>query len=547
MEEKKARNFLREEPRRLDPARSITLRQLTNLYGLLLGRELTHSDFELLYRSVGLNKLTAEESGFKVNVWESIKNDVSKLPRGFGGSFTRNQLIAEAKSRNDPSVIEAYLRLKRLGFVYEGRDGKQHVLGYREAKVKAAHMPSSKESLEHLIASSKSGWGRDDLLLEARINSADKLVSLDKLRDNRLLDVFDASLRAGNRRRVKSISEELADRLHHLGSSDRGKLRRIARKYRRELERAGVDNRVIEAFEERRGRRGDIKGWRLYARRFLENGNPGYLDMLNSETDNTIVSMYVRKLLDGDLSGAMEILSNASRRLNAYEILLLLRMADKLGKRIPRFFRQKIVIRKAFGGEVGRRKRFVTFRKGRVDVRRSIYMSLRLNGSPLVFRFKPGIAKISLAIDVSGSVAPYSTDVLLMASSFTGNIAKVVIFSDKVLTVDARHVLKKFDQLLSAMEFGGYTDLASALKAASKGVSRVVVISDFRHNVGSIDKVFDIVEQRIARGVKFYFIGVGKTDKRVSRRLEESGARVLYFNGGDDLEALLRTVKRLLL
>jgi len=167
---------------------------------------------------------------------------------------------------------------------------------------------------------------------------------------------------------------------------------------------------------------------------------------------------------------------------------------------------------------------------GRLEVRRTIYRLGRLATDPLVFRRRLKSRRISLALDVSGSMLDHSMWALTIAVLFSSNIERLTLFSSEPRILEGPFTATELARTLLSVRFAGYTDIASALRAAAgRGTKRIVLVSDLKQTIEPGDPV-DVASQLVRRGYKLLAIVPPGHDSATRTRMEEVGAlvRVAY-------------------
>ncbi len=164
---------------------------------------------------------------------------------------------------------------------------------------------------------------------------------------------------------------------------------------------------------------------------------------------------------------------------------------------------------------------------GRIDVRRSIYGTIRHSPQPIVYMKRRRTARLTLALDVSGSMVEYSTWALAVASLFPRHLQRLVMFSHYTRVYEGPFTKREFVRALFEAEFKGYTNISKALREASiPGVKKIVVITDLRQTV--IDEPVDTVVHALVRsGKRIVFIIPKSHDEYTRRLVEESGGKVI--------------------
>ena len=163
---------------------------------------------------------------------------------------------------------------------------------------------------------------------------------------------------------------------------------------------------------------------------------------------------------------------------------------------------------------------------GRVDVRRSIYRLARHSPSPIIFRERERASRISLALDVSGSMIDYSSWALTVATLFSRNVERVVMFSHRVRVVEGPLKARELAEVLLQAEFKGYTNISAALREAAEcGARRIVVVSDLKQTVDD-EPVPSVVRRLASSGRKIVFISPPSAPWEEVEAIERAGGRV---------------------
>ena len=164
---------------------------------------------------------------------------------------------------------------------------------------------------------------------------------------------------------------------------------------------------------------------------------------------------------------------------------------------------------------------------GRVDVRRSLYSIMRVEPQPITYLRKLKSARLSLALDMSGSMFEYSSWAIGVASLFSSNLEKLVLFSHDVLAYREPITRRMLARILLEYEFRGYTNISKALREASTSRSRrIVVVSDLKQTVED-EPVPTVVEALRKRGKKIVFIVPSKHDEQARMEIEKAGGIVV--------------------
>ncbi len=165
--------------------------------------------------------------------------------------------------------------------------------------------------------------------------------------------------------------------------------------------------------------------------------------------------------------------------------------------------------------------------RGRIEARETIYRMVRSSPDPFVFRSKLRSNLVSLALDVSGSMEPYSSWALAIAGLFARSIDRIVLFSRSATVYLGPHSYRSIAGILLEASFTGRTDIYTALGEAGRGrARRVVVISDLVQTVDSGDPG-EQAEALVRSGRRLLFIAPPRHDRELAARLRSLGARVV--------------------
>jgi len=133
-------------------------------------------------------------------------------------------------------------------------------------------------------------------------------------------------------------------------------------------------------------------------------------------------------------------------------------------------------------GQRGRGFTYAEGSHGRLDVRKSTMMYVRLSNDFLVFRVHEKLKKKTLIVDVSGSMRHYSSMALASAAMASRTIDRLILFNDRINALKGPLSEGALIRLLVSLRFEGFTNLSGALLQA-RGSRRVVVVSDLRQTV----------------------------------------------------------------
>lgn len=182
---------------------------------------------------------------------------------------------------------------------------------------------------------------------------------------------------------------------------------------------------------------------------------------------------------------------------------------------------------------------------GRVDVRRSIYGTIRYSPRPIVYAKRRRATRLTLALDASGSMIEYSTWAVAVASLFPRHLQRLVVFSHDTRVYEGPFTRREFARALLEAEFKGYTNISLALRRSSvQGVKRIVVITDLKQTVLD-EPVERVVRSLVRAGKRIAFIVPRSHDEHMRRLVEENGARVVSApNPRSTAQHLLRILLR---
>ena len=191
------------------------------------------------------------------------------------------------------------------------------------------------------------------------------------------------------------------------------------------------------------------------------------------------------------------------------------------------------------------RKLKTTTGPGRLDVKDTVLRLSRIHQDPLVYRRKLKSRRVSLALDVSGSMLEYSVWALAIAMLFSNSVEKLTLFSHEIRRVEGPLSKLELAEVLLGMRFQGYTDIYNALQEACDATTRrVVVISDLKQTVASGDPA-EVVSEYRRRGYKMLFITPPDYDPIMRESLELAGARVaIAYKPQDAAREVLRYMMR---
>ncbi|MCE4625665.1 MAG: VWA domain-containing protein [Desulfurococcales archaeon] len=205
------------------------------------------------------------------------------------------------------------------------------------------------------------------------------------------------------------------------------------------------------------------------------------------------------------------------------------RASSEEQRRIIIMSMEKILARAASrSGLLPTSKRVYNTKRGRLELRRTIYNILRRKPEPIVFVSRAKSNPVALGVDVSSSMIEYSSWAIAVASMFSRHVEKLVFFSHEVQSYTGPFSKRDMARLLLEAEFGGRTNISAALRVLSERVAarRVVLVSDLAQTVED-EPPWLVVSSLRARGIKPVFITHERHDRDARRLLEAEGARVL--------------------
>ncbi len=162
----------------------------------------------------------------------------------------------------------------------------------------------------------------------------------------------------------------------------------------------------------------------------------------------------------------------------------------------------------------------------RMEIRRTIYNTLRYMPRPLVFVSRMRTKEISLAVDVSSSMKPYASWTLLVASLFYKHVRKIVLFSHEQKVYYGPFTRRDIARILLETEFYGRTNISSAIRSASDKARRIVVVTDLEQTIKDTPPWLE-VRSIVNSGKSIVFIVPETHDRYTRQLLENEGARVL--------------------
>ncbi len=305
--------------------------------------------------------------------------------------------------------------------------------------------------------------------------------------------------------------------------------------------------------------------------RYLETGNEGWRDMALEESERA-ARLAARAKSEGakipdpsrtealarlaaTIAGGSEhigesVVDAIARRLGPSEAVRVLRAAyaraeSEEARRLLAQSLEKLLSRLASREGLVLLPRWrLSPRRGRVDVRRSIYLMARQSPRPLVFREKERASRISLVLDVSGSMIDYSSWALAVSLLFARNVERVVVFSHRVRVVEGPLKPRELAEVLLSAEFKGLTNISAALREAGHSRSRrIVVVTDLKQTVDD-EPVAAAVKRLVSSGRRVVFISPPTAPWEEVEAVERAGGRVTVAY--TPRQAALRVLRMLL-
>ncbi|MGC8567251.1 MAG: hypothetical protein ACP5I6_07025 [Caldisphaera sp.] len=229
---------------------------------------------------------------------------------------------------------------------------------------------------------------------------------------------------------------------------------------------------------------------------FLEKGETAFLDSF-------------------DLPLAFDILRNMYKRLDGEQKIKIERIAKNyLIKTLSLKGYKKLPIKKKS-----------TIKSGKLLIKETSMNIIRNKEDFLVYKRKVKGKQISLALDISSSMADYSSWALSISSIFLHNINKLVLFSSKPIVYKGLS-FNKIVKLLLSLEFSGYTDISSALnELKDKNNNLGVIITDLKQTIKNRNPE-SITKELTNYGMKLIFILPKNHDNREKHLIEENGGIV---------------------
>ncbi len=262
--------------------------------------------------------------------------------------------------------------------------------------------------------------------------------------------------------------------------------------------------------------------------------NPNYL--LNPQRINEVLVeakayLSLSESLSGEPRG--EILEGLLKGLNYYEKIRVLRSAYRKANSEWSSIILKTMERLLYrlSSREGLRLLPLKYRSvmppGRVDVRRSVYLMIRNESRPIVYIKRKRSSRLSLALDMSGSMLEYSAWATAIASIFPHHLERLVLFTHKAKILEGPFTRREFAKILLEADFKGYTNVSLALREVSKTLSRrIVVISDLKQTVDD-EPVNHVVLRIVKSGKRIVFIVPRNHDVEMRQRIESSGGKII--------------------
>ena len=182
-----------------------------------------------------------------------------------------------------------------------------------------------------------------------------------------------------------------------------------------------------------------------------------------------------------------------------------------------------------------------SLRSSNIIVRDSIYNILRRKSSPIVYRRRRRERKVTLLIDISGSMRTYAENAILLASAFVKIVDNVLVFREYTVRVEKSTIRfpEKMVKFLFNLKFGGWTNISEALNEARRLRSKtVVLISDLKQTVLT-EKPSEKARELLKSGAELIVITPPVYDKTLAQELEFLGAKVVHIKEAQDLVKVL--------
>ncbi len=268
-----------------------------------------------------------------------------------------------------------------------------------------------------------------------------------------------------------------------------------------------------------------------------------YLKNTNKRLGNldrhSIISMIssarsIIKLADGDPSGASELqfivnILGFERSLNLLRNLYkIYKDKDRYVKDLIEWNMERLIYRVASkeGLRLLPKFKFYTNKPGRIDLRRTVYNNIRYKDSIFVFKRKLKSNYLSLALDVSGSMAHYSAWALGVSSLFIRSLDKITLFSHNIFEFKGPFSVRDISRILLSTEFKGYTDIYRGMITAGKTKARrIVVVTDLYQTVNSGDPYEIFME--LSRNKKILIILPKQHNHELKKELQSLKVKIV--------------------
>ena len=301
-----------------------------------------------------------------------------------------------------------------------------------------------------------------------------------------------------------------------------------------------------------------------YGIRALDEGNVAYIDMALAELGQVedhelsrLISRFLRTvecvLEDGECGGELvDVLYRVvNLRLISFEELLsiaraVLKRTQLRSKAIylAEHFYRLLAAHLGFRGEFNASK--VKTESGtRLLVRDTLYKITRFQ-NVLVYEGRRKVPGYVLVVDKSGSMRPYSVTAILVASMFATAIKRLVLFDSNVYVYDdiTRRSKRVVLDLLLSTEFNGYTNVATALREASRGMkpSILVLLTDFRQTVRD-EEPLEVLCSLLRVGWQIRVVAPPTVDQKLVRISKEMpGLRVIIVERVAEIPKIIRRI-----
>ncbi|HIP66347.1 MAG TPA: VWA domain-containing protein [Pyrodictium sp.] len=302
-----------------------------------------------------------------------------------------------------------------------------------------------------------------------------------------------------------------------------------------------------------------------YGIRALDEGNTAYIDMALAElsqAEDHELSRLVSKFLnavecileEGECGG--ELVDVLYRIVNLHLISFeeLLSITRAVLKRVQlrakaiylaEHFYRLLTIHLGFRGELNASKTKTTYGT-KLLVRDTLYKITRLQDARPVYEYRKKVPGYVLVIDKSGSMRPYSVTATLAASMFATVIKRLVLFDSNIYVYDdvARKGKRIVLDLLLSTEFDGYTNVAAALREASRGIkpTTLILLTDFRQTVND-EEPLEVLQTLLRTGWQVKVIAPPTVDPKLVRASEEiPGLRVAIVEKPSELVKVIRRI-----